>query len=61
VLGWEAGQQQQQQQQSGLQEVDLPCLRFFLRNDRDIRAAYIPPSPDECLQGGGPQSAVDAV
>jgi hypothetical protein len=22
--------------------MPLPCLRFFLRSDRDIRAAYIP-------------------
>jgi hypothetical protein len=48
-----------------LQGVDLPCLRFFLRSDRDIRAAYIP-SLDEWLRRGGgmggePQSTPGAL
>jgi hypothetical protein len=53
VAGWKVGQQQQQQQRSGLQGVDLPCLRFFLRSDRDIRAAYIPSLVEWLGQGRG--------
>jgi hypothetical protein len=42
-------QKQQQQQVSGLQCVELPCLRFFLRREREIRAAYIPSLDDWLL------------
>jgi hypothetical protein len=44
--------QQQQQVAEGLQSVPLPPLRFFLRSERDISAAYIP-SLDDWLQAAG--------
>jgi hypothetical protein len=51
-------QQQQQQQQvlGGMQSVPLPPLRFFLRRERDIRAAYIP-SLDDWLQAPGGENS----
>jgi hypothetical protein len=50
---------QQQPQQQQQQQVELPCLRLFLRNARDIRAAYIP-SLDEWLQSDVPADAAVA-
>ena len=44
--------QQQQQVAEGLQSVPLPPLRFFLRSECDISAAYIP-SLDDWLQTPG--------
>jgi hypothetical protein len=34
---------------AGLQSVELPCLRFFLRSEREIRAVYIPSLDDWLL------------